>query len=53
MEWANDEYKELKYKIYDLLVMELAVQDAKMLSVKHLGDSIDELFEKLVIRDES
>ncbi len=53
MQWKDDPNKSLKQKILDLLVFELAMVNSKMLTIKDLIDSIDEMFKKLIGKNEN
>jgi hypothetical protein len=46
MKWKNDEYKDLKFKIFDLLKEHLSNEDARNLMVDIACSSIDELINK-------
>jgi len=50
MRWKDDEYKNLKYSILNILVFGLKKEHTIMMG--KLGDAIDELFEKLTDREE-
>jgi len=47
MKWDDDEFKDLKYQIFDLLVDELD-HHYQNLSLKQISDAIDDMFEKLI-----
>ncbi len=52
MIWENDKYKDLKYKILDLLVSELHTQDVTRVTMEMAYQGIDKLFDHLLKMDE-
>jgi hypothetical protein len=45
MKWNNDEYSDLKWKIFELVRKELFVEHAKKLTIKEFAQAIDDFFE--------
>ncbi|MEK6882477.1 MAG: hypothetical protein AABY22_22845 [Nanoarchaeota archaeon] len=52
MKWRNDEYKDLKYKVFDLMMQELVDEKYKMITIKKLSDEIDLFIKSLLEENE-
>lgn len=48
MKWDNDEYKDLKLTMFEIIRQELHIDHAKKITIKDLHVAIDEMFDKLI-----
>lgn len=51
MKWNDDSYQNLKHDIFEILRIELPEKDAEKVTIRQIFDAIDEMIEKLTLRD--
>lgn len=45
MKWGDDQYEDLKFKIFDIVRLNLSEANAKKLTIKEFMDDIDNFIE--------